>query len=104
MGAGQTVVAFCKVAIEGRDDRILAVGVVDMTGPLTDTGTACIGEDDAADLVEGLQKSILFDGKADLLGTGGNGEFRLYFEFLIDRLPGEGCRAADIFVRRVGAG
>ena len=54
MGAGESIVAFGKVPVEGSDDRVLAVRIIDMTGPLTDTGSAGIGEYYTADLIKGL--------------------------------------------------
>src|ERR1700754_82250 len=49
--AGKSVVAFGKVPVEGSDDRVLTVRVIDVTGPLTDTGSAGVGEHDATDLI-----------------------------------------------------
>src|SRR5258708_3105822 len=104
MGACQSVVAFGKVPVEGGDDGVLTVGIVDMTGPLPDTGSAGIGQHDAADLVESLQKAVFFNGIAYQLRSGGNGEFRFCLQVLVDSLLGQGGGTADIFVRRVGTG
>ena len=61
-----------------------------MTGPLTDTGAAGVGQYDTAYLIEGVQESVFFDGVTDLFGAGSDGKLCLGFELLIDRLLSEG--------------
>ncbi len=52
----------CKVAVERSDDGVLTVGIVDMTGPLTDTGTAGISQYYTTYLIESLQETVFLNG------------------------------------------
>ena len=71
MRAGQSVIAFGKIAVEGSDDGIFSVRVIDMTCPLTYTGTAGICQHNTTDRVKGFQESVFFDGMPHLLGYRG---------------------------------
>ncbi len=81
-----TVVTFGKVAVEGSNDGVLAVGIVDMTRPLTDTGAAGVGQYDTANRLECLEEAILFNGIADLFGSGCDGELGLCLQVFVDGL------------------
>ena len=98
MGARITVIALGKVAVEGRDDGVLAVRVIDVTRPLSDAGTAGIGEDHAANFFELGDEAIALDGVANLLTTGCDGEFGVRLQSLGDRIFDDRSRTADVFV------
>src|SRR3954466_10395391 len=104
MRGSQAIISFGEIPVERCDDGVLAAGIIDMTGPLPDTGSAGIGQHYPADLVEGSEVAILFYGKPHQLGAGGNGKFTSCFQAFGLRLGGYRGRTADILVRRIGTG
>ena len=76
----KSIITLCKVPVEGSNDRVLAVGIVDMPCPLADTGTAGIGQHHAAHLVESIQQAISLNGIAHQFRARGDGKFALGFQ------------------------
>ena len=71
--------------------------------PLANARTASVGENHAAEVLEGLELTVTLDGSADLLGTGGNGEEGLGLDAVVESVLGNGGRTAHVLVRGVGA-
>src|SRR5690606_17855595 len=92
------IVAFREVPVEAGDDRILAVRIISMPRPLTDTGAAGVRQHHPADLIEGLQDAIAFGGETHLLTSRGYGEFALRLQFLVRRLFGDTGASGKILV------
>ena len=74
-----------------------------LTIPLTNARTASVGEDDTADLLESSHLTVALDGRADLLGTGGDREARLEVDAVVSRLLRDVGRAGHVLVGRVRA-
>ena len=102
-GLGVAVVAFGEVAVKAGDDRVGAVGVVGVAGPLSDAGSAGVGQHDPTDVFELLKLSVALYGKADLLRAGSDGKLTLHLQPLLFRLAGQTSGAVQVFVARVGA-
>src|SRR5437764_11667178 len=68
----KTVVAFGEVPVEGGHNGILPGGIIDMTGPLTDTRTAGISEYHTTDLVKCIQVTVSVNGKTNQFRTRSN--------------------------------
>src|SRR4051812_17751928 len=99
MGSGKSIVALCKIPVEGSNDGILACGVVDMPCPLPNAGAAGVGEHHTTNLVKGAEVTILFDGKTHQFRSWGYREFASCFESLGLSLGCNRGRAADVFIR-----
>ena len=54
----KTVISFGKVPVERSDNRVLAVGIINMTCPLADAGTAGIGKYHTAYFFKCINKPI----------------------------------------------
>lgn len=70
---------------------------------MTDARTASVGKDETASLLKGGDLTVTFDGGANLLGTGGDGELGLGLETVRGGLTGDRSGAGHVLVRRVGA-
>jgi hypothetical protein len=104
VGSRVGVVATGEVTVVGGNDRVGgALGDV-LAVPLTDAGSASVGEDDTADLLERLHLAVTGDGGTDLLGTGGDGETGLSLEAVSGSLLSDRGGARHVLVGRVGAG
>ena len=103
VGGGVGVVTAREVTVVGRDDGVGLTLLHVLTVPLTDAGTAGVGEDDTAELLQGLQLTITLDGGADLLGTGGNGEQSARLDTVVQSITGNGGGTGHILVGGVGA-
>lgn len=104
VGGGVAVVATSEVTVVGREDRV-GLTLLDIPAiPLTDAGTASVGEDDTTELLESLELPIAGNGGANLLGTRGDNEGRLGLEAVVKSITGDRGTARHILVRGVGAG
>ena len=74
-----------------------------MPVPLTDAGTARVGKDDTADLLEDTDLTVTRDGSTNLLGSGGDSELALGAETVIVCFLGDRCSPRHVLVRRVRA-
>ena len=86
------------------NDGVLLLLLGTHARPHADAGAAGVGEYLRADLVEGTDEAVAFDGVAHLLRSGRDGELRFRDQFFLDRLLREGSGARDVFVGGVGAG
>src|SRR5690606_11820212 len=69
------VVSLCKVPVKGSDDGVLAIRVVRVACPLSNTRTAGIRKHYTAHFFEDVEVAIAFHCVADLLRTRSYGEF-----------------------------
>jgi len=98
------VVATSKVTVVGGDNRV-DIALLDVLPiPLTDTRTASVCEDQAANALESLDLSVTSDSGTDLLGTGGDGELRLDTQTVVSGFLGDESSTRHVLVGRVGAG
>ena len=98
MRVGVAVVAAGEVAVEGGHDRVGTFRIIHMPAPLTDTGAACIGEYDAADLRKVVEQAVAIGGIADLFRPGRDGKFGLDFQVFLLRLTGHAGGACQVFI------
>jgi len=103
MGVGIAVGPFREIAVEGVDDGVDLSLLGTGSRPLADAGSAGIGENLAADLLEDVNKTIAFNGVAHLLRSRGDGELRTCFESLVQGLAGNRGSPRNVFIRGVGA-
>lgn len=80
MSTRKSIISPRKIPVEGSNDGILPVRIIDMPRPLTDAGTAGVCKYNPAGVLEILDESITLDSESDLLGTGRDRKlrFRLY--------------------------
>jgi hypothetical protein len=104
VGGRVGVVTTSEVSVVRGDDRVLVTLLDVLPVPLSDTGSTGVGEDDSADVFEGLDESVTGNGGPDLLGTGGDGELGLGAQTVGLGLGSDGSRSGHVLVRRVGAG
>ena len=71
--------------------------------PLTDAGTASVGENETANLLEGCHLAVAGNRGTDLLGTGGNSELALGGQTMVMGLTGDRSSTGHVLVRGVGA-
>ena len=71
--------------------------------PLADAGSAGVGEDGGVDGLEGCHLSVALNGRADLLGAGGDHEGRRRCDIVLAGLVGDVGGAAHVLVGGVGA-
>jgi len=74
VGSGVGVVAASEVAVVRRDDGIGLTFLDVLTVPLSNTGSASVGQDDTTELLEGGELTITLDSSTYLFGAGGDGE------------------------------
>lgn len=103
VGGGVGVVTASEVTVVRGDDRVGLTLLHVLAVPLTNARSAGVGEDDTAELLEGLELTITGDGGANLLGTGGDGEQRLGLDTVVNGVLGDGSSAGHILVGGVGA-
>mmetsp|Transcript_32519 Transcript_32519/g.81519 ORF Transcript_32519/g.81519 Transcript_32519/m.81519 type:complete len:453 (-) Transcript_32519:772-2130(-) len=97
------IVTAGKVAVV-RGDNAVRFTILDIFAlPLTDAGTARVGEHLSTAGLESLQNTITLDGGTNLLRTGGHSETALHLDTLGGGLGHQVGRAAQILVRAVGA-
>ncbi len=68
-GGAPPIVAAGEVAVVGGDDGVGRVRSNSLSAPLTDAGSAGVGEHRGTDLLEGFQLTVALDRRADLLGA-----------------------------------
>ena len=103
VGIGVAVRALGEVAVEAVHDAVLLLLLGTAPGPLADAGTASVGEDISAHLVEGVEHTIALEGIADKLGSRGDGQLALALDTGPDGGGGKGRTARDVLVAGVRA-
>ena len=98
------VVATGEVAVEGSDDRVLLVAFEVFALPLTDAGSAGVGQHGRASGLEGLNLTVALDRGADLLRARRHQQGCAEFESGFGGLAGDVGGAAHVLVGGVGAG
>src|ERR1700688_2672536 len=104
MGGRKSVIPPREIPVEGSNNRILPVWIINMAGPLADAGSAGIGQYYPTDFFEGIQKAIFLNGEPYELTSRRNGEFCASVKIFFDGLFCNRSRPADIFIRGIGAG
>ena len=103
VGGWVGIVTASEVTVVGREDRVGSSLWNVLAIPLSDTWTAGVGKNHAAELLESLELSITLNGGANLLGTRGNGEEGLGLDAVVEGVTGNGGSAGHILVGGVGA-
>ena len=104
VGSGVGIVTSSEVTVVGREDRVSLTLLDVLAVPLANAGSAGVGKNHAAELLQSGKLSITLDGSADLLGTGGDGEQSLGLDAVVESVASDRGRARHILVGRVGAG
>ena len=104
VGVGIAVGPSAEVAVERCHDGILALVVIGVPLPLAYAGPAGIGHDDGPHALEVVEQSVALGRVAYLFRPGIDDELPLHPDALLHHLPGDGCRAGEVLVARVGAG
>ncbi len=104
MRVGVAIRTLGEVAVEGVNDGVLLALIGALTCPLSNTGTAGIGEYFAADGFKLAEQAVAFRRVAHLLRTRGYGIFRVDGQLLRSCLLGHRSGTGQIFIGRVGAG
>ena len=103
VSGGVGVVTGREVAVVRRDDRVLLALLHVLTVPLTDAGTASVGQNGSAELAQRRSDAVAFDGGADLFRSGRDVEGCLGLQSVVQSLAGDAGAATHVFVARVGA-
>ncbi len=101
-GGGLPVVASGKIAVIRCHNCIGQFGFALRPTPLTNTRATGIGQYRGANLVEHRHLAIALNGCAHALGAGRHHQRHCRFEAVGTSLRRHICRAAHIFVRRIG--
>ena len=104
MGIGIAVITFGKIAVKRCYNGILALGVITVSGPLTNTRPTGIGQDHTANFLKHIQIAIPFHGVANLFTPRCYGKVTFDLELFMNSLFGNGCRPRNILIGRIGAG
>jgi len=103
VGGGVGVVTASEVTVVGRDDGVGLTLLHILAVPLTNAGTAGVGENDTAKLLHGLKLAITGNGGANLFGTGSDGEHRLGLDAVLESVTGDRSGTGHVLVGGVGA-
>ncbi len=97
------IISSCEISVVRCDDGIFFAHGNIVPFPLSDTGTAGIGEHQSADIGQRLELAVPFDGSPNLLAAGRDREFRFCLQTFGERLTGNRGGAFNIFIRRICA-
>src|SRR5690606_16181550 len=86
MGGSQAVIPFGEVPVEGSDDGVFPVWIINMPCPFPDTRPAGICQYQPANFHEDVQKTVFFNSVTHLLTTGGNRKFSTGSQLLLNSL------------------
>lgn len=103
VGSGVGIVTSSEVTVVGRDDGVSLTLLDVLAVPLANAGSAGVGKNHAAELLQSGKLSITLDGSADLLGTRSDGEQSLGLDAVVKSVASDRGGARHILVRRVGA-
>lgn len=98
VGGRVGVISSSEVTVVRRDNGVGLVLLDILTIPLTNARATSVGEDNTAELLEGLQLTITLDGGTDLLRTGGDGEEGLGLDTVVQGIPGNGGSTGHILI------
>src|SRR5215204_1575615 len=98
MRGSKAIISLGKVPVERSDDRVLAVGIINMPGPLTNAGPACICQHNATNTFKSFNEPIPFYRKTHQFRTGSDSEFRICFQSFTYRIFYYGSRTAYVFI------
>src|SRR5690554_6592185 len=98
MCIGVAVVPFSEVTVEGGDDGVGSVIHLIFTLPLSNTGSAGIGDDGRTRLLKVTQDTVTLSGVAYLLRPGVVEELRLHRHTLVMCLSYDGDSTGKIFI------
>lgn len=121
MGGGVCIVTTSEVSVVGRNDGVWFALLDVLSVPLTDAGTASIGQDHSSKVFKRLELTVTLDGGTDLLRSRSNTELRYIRRFpqgerslrtyqslrlntVIHSILSNACCSSHVLVRGVRAG
>ena len=100
---GVAISTTAEIAVERSDDGVLALRIVGVAVPLSDTRSASVSHDDCTNALEIVENSIAFGSCANLLATRVDDELSMNVDILLSSLTGNRSRTAQILITGVGA-
>ena len=103
IGVWITIGTTSEITIETGNNGILAVVIVSVTFPLSDTWSAGVSHDDCSYLTEVIENTISFSRILNLLRTRIDDKLSLYLEVFLSSLTGYACCTCKVLIAGVGA-